>query len=228
MKIGILADAHGNIDALRACIELLKRRKAQKIIYLGDAIGYFPYSEQVCSLLLSLETIFIEGNHEAIYSGTLDIEKSKRQIIAHPQGSSILREWATHCASIGPIYETNFDERKFLLVHGSPDQPYCGRIEQAEGICCKGYDIILAAHTHRPLLGKNKNGTLLLNPGSCGYPRDNGSLLSLAMLETQTLEAEIIRIPFRFTPQILSAVHPSVSNALRRRADVLGTIMVES
>lgn len=39
MKIGIISDVHGNIDALDAVLEELKKENIDKIICLGDFIG---------------------------------------------------------------------------------------------------------------------------------------------------------------------------------------------
>jgi len=39
MKIGIISDIHGNIDALDAVLENLKKENIDKIICLGDFIG---------------------------------------------------------------------------------------------------------------------------------------------------------------------------------------------
>lgn len=39
MKIGIISDIHGNIDALNAVLKEMKKEDIDKIIYLGDFIG---------------------------------------------------------------------------------------------------------------------------------------------------------------------------------------------
>ena len=39
MKIGIISDIHGNIDALNAVLKEMKKENIDKIICLGDFIG---------------------------------------------------------------------------------------------------------------------------------------------------------------------------------------------
>lgn len=39
MKIGIISDIHGNIDALDAVLEELKKENIDKIICVGDFVG---------------------------------------------------------------------------------------------------------------------------------------------------------------------------------------------
>ena len=47
MIIGITSDAHGNIFGLKKCVDLLERKGAEKIFFLGDAINYFSKSNEV-------------------------------------------------------------------------------------------------------------------------------------------------------------------------------------
>ena len=42
MKIGLLSDAHGNPDGLANCISVLRSRGAERLFFLGDAVGYLP------------------------------------------------------------------------------------------------------------------------------------------------------------------------------------------
>ena len=39
MKIGIISDIHGNIDALNSVLKELEKEKVDRIICLGDSIG---------------------------------------------------------------------------------------------------------------------------------------------------------------------------------------------
>lgn len=39
MKIGIISDIHGNIDALNSVLKMLEKEELDKIICLGDFIG---------------------------------------------------------------------------------------------------------------------------------------------------------------------------------------------
>lgn len=39
MKIGVISDIHGNIEALNIVLKELEKEKVEKIICLGDLIG---------------------------------------------------------------------------------------------------------------------------------------------------------------------------------------------
>ena len=58
----------------------------------------------------------------------------------------------------------------------------------------RGFDIAMFGHTHRPFY-ENKNGLILLNPGSLSYPRQENRLPSYAVMniddETQNIDVDI-------------------------------------
>ena len=42
MKIGILGDVHGNLDALTAVVDALKSENVDVWVQVGDIVGYGP------------------------------------------------------------------------------------------------------------------------------------------------------------------------------------------
>ena len=56
-----------------------------------------------------------------------------------------------------------------------------------------GCDLVVFAHTHRPYAARKPGGPLFVNPGeTSGWPYREPSI---AIVETATLEAEIVRLP---------------------------------
>lgn len=55
MRIGILSDVHGNVAGLQRTLEVLQQKGCERLIFLGDAVGYFPYAKEVCHLLTRAE-----------------------------------------------------------------------------------------------------------------------------------------------------------------------------
>ena len=49
MKYGILADIHGNLEALQAVLPLLEH--CDEILCAGDVVGYGPNPNECCALL---------------------------------------------------------------------------------------------------------------------------------------------------------------------------------
>ena len=64
MKVAVLADIHGNIEAFEAVFADLKQQGADRIICLGDNIGYGPNPDEVVGRLRQLNSLSVLGNHE--------------------------------------------------------------------------------------------------------------------------------------------------------------------
>jgi predicted phosphodiesterase len=68
MRIGLIADIHGNLPALKVILEKFEIEKCDSIYCLGDAIAIGPFSKECIELLLTLSNIkFIMGNHEEVF-----------------------------------------------------------------------------------------------------------------------------------------------------------------
>lgn len=51
MKIAVISDIHGNLEAVTQCLKDAERADIDQIVNLGDAIGYGPQPEEVLGLL---------------------------------------------------------------------------------------------------------------------------------------------------------------------------------
>jgi len=65
MRIAVLSDIHGNLEALEAVAAEIRTREVERIVCLGDMIGYGPDPEGVVQLVRRLGCRSILGNHEA-------------------------------------------------------------------------------------------------------------------------------------------------------------------
>jgi predicted phosphodiesterase len=113
--------------------------------------------------------------------------------------------------------------RRLLLVHGSPSEPLTGYLypdTDLEPFADEPFDAILCGHTHRPFV-RRMGGTLFVNSGSVGLPRDVGRLASLAIYDSDANDAEIWRVPFDAERVILrwgSELHEQTRACLLRVA----------
>ena len=64
MKIAVLSDIHGNLEAFEAVHADLLQYGVDRVICLGDNIGYGPNPEEVVSRLRQLGYASVLGNHE--------------------------------------------------------------------------------------------------------------------------------------------------------------------
>lgn len=222
MKVGVISDAHGNASALALCLDYLRGR-VEKVVYLGDAVGYFPHCDAVCRALEEAASVCIMGNHEAMAMGRRNVPDhlfDVHEILRLPsQWTSLPSGWRRQVEENGPKLEIALGGRRILCVHGSPDEPLSRYVREEDAASLVfDADILLMGHTHRPFVTRNRE-RLVLNPGSCGLPRDCGDMLSLGVIDTESLEGRIIRIPHRPSQEEFDVIHPKVAEVLHRRCD---------
>lgn len=183
MRLGIIADIHGNYDALMAALEEME--PVDEVLCAGDAIFQYSFSNQVFDAIRKLGIRTVLGNHEAVILAP-GAERLR-------DSGAILPDNMRFLQSMPQILETRVNSKKLFMVHGSPWNPlneylfpFSPRLDQLREI---GADYVILGHTHVPMI-KRVGKTLVINPGSCGLPR-NTNQLTYAILDTETDEAWI-------------------------------------
>ncbi len=65
MRYLLISDIHGNLEAFKAVLKATKNEEFDRVIFLGDVVGYGANPSRVCELLRELDPIAILGNHDA-------------------------------------------------------------------------------------------------------------------------------------------------------------------
>ena len=193
MLLGIISDAHGHGRAFKLGIDLLKRQGVELTYFLGDAVGYFPSSSVVQQLMSGGDKIrCILGNHEEmLLNKTNDTSKIYR---LRETRESLTKEEIEFIRSWSTCLERSADGNKLLFVHGTYKEPQWGYLypdADMEGSSGE-YDVIFQGNTHWPMVRRDGEA-LVINPGSCSLPRDNGALGSVATFDTKTRSTRILR-----------------------------------
>ena len=69
MKIVVFTDVHGNLPALQAALQAIRREGCDAIFHTGDSIGIGPYPAECLELLLDTPRMhLIMGNHDAWFA----------------------------------------------------------------------------------------------------------------------------------------------------------------
>ena len=72
MLIAIIADLHANLEATQAVLKEIDRRKADKIVCLGDLTGYNANPNEVVDMVRERQIPTVMGNHDAAVCGLED------------------------------------------------------------------------------------------------------------------------------------------------------------
>ena len=73
IRIAVISDIHGNIVALDAILEDLKKDKIDKVVSLGDFCNELPNGNEVAERLREINAYSILGNKEEYFLDFLSI-----------------------------------------------------------------------------------------------------------------------------------------------------------
>jgi putative phosphoesterase len=195
MKLGLVSDIHCNLPALERAFELLA--DCDELVCAGDLMYQYRFSNAVLTLLRERGVRTIVGNHD----------NTILHAPGHPlrQSPTVDPDCFAYLAGLPERLVLDFDEGRVAVFHGSPwDEPrgtsavylYPENTRQLARLAEVDADVIVLGHTHRPFTAE-VGGTLVVNPGSCGEPRDITRTYSCAALDVGSRSVEFR--PFSLT-----------------------------
>lgn len=236
MRYAILSDVHGNLEAFQAVLGDLAREGAERMLFLGDIVGYGANPKECIALLRENAHAIVAGNHD-----WAAVEKTDVTNFNLAARSAV--EWTTAQLS---SEETNFlahlplqgEEEAFIFVHATPLYPELWSYiffeydalqnlkALAQKACFIGHSHIPAIYSLRPsgelsyettfaevvLQGESR---FLINVGSVGQPRDGNASAAYGIYDD---EKEF----FFFAAGTLRYRRRAKKNPLRRAAPGLG------
>lgn len=154
LRIAFLTDIHGNREALQAVLRALKNEGYDKLVMLGDLVGYGPDPAAIVEIvggLVDQGAFCVKGNHDeaAIIGGAGMSENAK---IAIEWTRTQLRQPHLDFLDTLPMQVTDADR---LYIHASADRPekwpYIRSADMADR-CLAETDarLVFAGHTHIP------------------------------------------------------------------------------
>lgn len=202
MKLAVISDIHGNIYALMKALEDIDEQKVDKIICLGDLVGYGPHPNEVVALIKRREIPCIKGNYDAsVVDGDYTyIRNTTINSFALPWASNEVRV-ANKCFldSLPTSLKYTFNGVNFLFTHGSPNAINDYLFEDAantiEVMNQLEDDVLVCAHTHIPCAKKYEN-KLLINVGSVGKPKIGKPNPTYAIIEIE--DNGEVKVTFRY------------------------------
>jgi len=186
LRIAVFSDVHGNYINLLSFFESTERLDIDKYICLGDLCNYYPDSEKVIDLIQQKQITCLLGNHDEFYIKEKKLSKEKKKSYNF---SKTLLKSETHISFLRSLpftYHLTENDKSIIFCHASPkDFLYTPIYPNSDLNLYKNekYDIFFIGHTHRQFI-KSFSGKIFCNVGSIGSPRDNGSLMSFAVIDT--------------------------------------------
>ncbi len=178
MRIGLIADIHGNLVALDTILAELARDGVAEIVCLGDVAALGPQPRAVIARLRTLGCPIVMGNTDAWHIGEpipAGTSGPVRALLAWCDAQLTDADRA-FIRTFPPTITLPLGEGQTLLaMHGSPQSPeeivVATTPEDDLARMLGGADATLYAggHTHIPLVRRHGDARIV-NPGSVGLP----------------------------------------------------------
>jgi len=223
MKLAIISDIHGNLEALTKALSIIDEKRVDEIVCLGDVVGYGANPNECLDLVRKRCSVVIKGNHDEAAldpGGPHDFNPIAQQAIDWTAGALIPenRDYLRARPMVCRIEEA-------LLVHSSPRSPelweYVVSTENAlDALRSFEERICFIGHTHVPGIfspsGRSKTVTKeerhLVNVGSIGQPRDGNPMLAFGIFDSDAWSYELVRSEY----DILRAAEKIIAAGLPR------------
>jgi diadenosine tetraphosphatase ApaH/serine/threonine PP2A family protein phosphatase len=220
MLIAIFSDIHGNREAFEACLDDAARLRVDRIVLLGDYVGYGADPAWVVERVRSLVAagaLALAGNHDrALDHGDEAMNPMAQAAIAWTRTQLEAAQRAFLAALPLPA-----EEGERLYVHATAAAPaswdyVTGAAAAERSMRCTPARITLCGHTHVPALyhmapGKpavpfrpvTGVGVPLLKQrrwlgvvGAVGQPRDGDPAAAYALLQAETATLTTMRVAY--------------------------------
>ena len=187
MKIAIISDIHGNLEALKATLKDIEKRNVDKIICLGDTIAKGVHPKECIKLIKEKCDVVLQGNTDYYFSKEHDnlneLPEQERKRIEWNQ-SLITKEDREYLLSLPFSYELYLSGSLVRLFHATPtannkavlnvdtiETKYQMFLPSENTSSQDIADVVIYGHIHHPYLDKIYNKTLI-NIGSVGNSFD--------------------------------------------------------
>jgi diadenosine tetraphosphatase ApaH/serine/threonine PP2A family protein phosphatase len=240
----IISDIHSNIEALNAVLADIAAHSADRVVCLGDVVGYGPNPRECLDIVARCEFVLI-GNHEAgLLQVAEDFNDRARRALEWTRetlnSASFPKEKNyAYWDQIDRFVETHKSDDA-LFVHGSPRDPIREYVMPSDVLNRTMMDEIFqlidrrtcfAGHTHIPGMFTRERGFVhqselpervplpqksFVNIGSVGQPRDGDNRSSYVLVDGDSVIFRRVPYDYETTMAKIRRI-PALDDFLARR-----------
>lgn len=198
-RLAFISDIHGNFPALNAVWKDIQSREIDKVVCLGDLVGYYSQINEVIELLRNNKVKCIIGNHDyamAFNDGVINRSGTCTNVL-RKQLAYIHKDNLNFIKTLPKSLVIEDNTNCILCIHGGLNDyidEYLSELNDAyfEGLD-KKYTHVVTAHNHMVRIQDFSN-IHYANSGSIGQPRDHNPMSSYLVYDNGKFE--IVRVEY--------------------------------
>ncbi len=218
MRYAILGDIHSNLSALERVLESIEEDGVDRILSVGDVVGYGAAPSQCISLLQELGAIVVKGNHDAACVGELDMtffnpyarsaaEWTREQLSQEEIDWLRMLPMTVELDHCAVAHGTFFMPERYDYIQ-SPHDADPSLDQMTRKVCFVGHthvpvtimrfldDPYRTAYTTDPEVQLDDIEKALVNVGSVGQPRDEDCRTAYGLYDSETDVVSIKRLTY--------------------------------
>ncbi|TMQ60971.1 MAG: metallophosphoesterase family protein [Candidatus Eisenbacteria bacterium] len=215
MKTALISDVHANLEALEAVLQAVDQRGADRILCLGDVVGYGGSPNECLNLIRKRCQLVLLGNHDSAASGGPEISRFN----PNAKAAALWTSKVLTSQNRDYLRALTLSQRRepYLFVHASPAAPrdweyIFDRFDAEPQFQFFTERACFIGHTHQPaIFERTVTGceslpptTLrfdplyryIVNVGSVGQPRDHDPRACFVLLEEPAASIDFVRVPY--------------------------------
>ena len=202
MRYAIIADIHGNLEALNEVLNVCRQEGVRRIFCAGDVVGYGANPRECLDIIRQRNIVCVAGNHDWAACGKIPTDNFNReaaQAVAWT-AKQLQRDELDFLKNLGLVYRNEH----FILVHGSLHRPeqfiyLTDVLRAADSFFLMDRPVCFIGHTHVPaVMVKDEEETFndeqrtfnidthkkyIVNVGSVGQPRNYSPTASFCIFD---------------------------------------------
>ncbi len=220
MLLAVFADIHANRQAFSACLDAARARGVERMICLGDYVGYGADPEWTVDTVMGLVgegAIAVRGNHDNAVQTASETMNAEAQAAIEWTRGRLSQAQRRFLADL-PLAHQDEDR---LYVHSEASSPLKWRYVQsttdaARSMIATQAQVTFCGHIHKPALYSMsvtakmttfvptagvpvqlmRGRQWLAVVGSVGQPRDGNPAASFVIFNTASREITYCRVPY--------------------------------
>lgn len=191
MRLGVIADVHGNLPALEAVLARLAGLAIDRIVNLGDCASGPLWPAETVQLLRATAMSHVRGNHDRALGAATPEGLGASDSFAWRNLDADARAWLA-------ALPFDIEIGRARCFHASPKDDETYLLDEVEGrglvaarpqavaalLGATGHAVVLCGHSHQPRLLRLDDGTVVVNPGSVGNPAYHATEPSIHVSES--------------------------------------------